>query len=249
MIYIPTTSNLVCGNCYQLNINISDFTTDIAISFGNYIPDNGFGEPQFIKVGDIGVVTANGNATFTFDTPDCQLFNPPVNAIELNIGDAFINSISLILDEACVGAMCSECYTVRKDCYPTIEIIYWNEKDSYNLRYLNTQFKQSLYIQGSINAVDYPYNIEQIHKYGNGLKAPIKTDSQEVFEIVTKQQPTYIIDALRIALKSKYLMINGESYCKVEGSITPEFDVTESLASQVVFQVQKNNQDLFAEIV
>lgn len=249
MIYLPTDSNLQCGKCYTMQFDVADFTTDIDLVFGLYLPDVGLGE-QFIVKGDIGKVTSNGTKAFTFNTEECGLLDvAPTNCIRLDGGTATLTNFSLYLDEDCVGSLCSECYEVQPDCKELHVIEYWNDEDSFNVYYNNANYKQRLLIGGRITAIDYPYPVEEIHKYGDGRKAPIKTDTEEVFEFVTKQLPDYLIDALRVALKHKNLYINGESVCKVEGNIQPEFAVEESLASQVVFQFQKNNQDLFADIV
>jgi hypothetical protein len=242
--YLPLDSNLQCGKCYTMQFVVNDFTTNFTITFGRYIPDF----DQWIENGTVGTVSSNGTKSLTFDSEDCVQIGVQSNYIKIEGGTATLTNLSLRLDEECVGSLCSECYTVIKDCEKIHTIEYWNDEDSFNLRYTNTNFKQTLLIPGRLTPIDYPYPIEEIHKYGNGRKAPIKTDSEEVYEFVTEQLPDYLIDALRIALKHKHLLIDGESYCKVEGNITPEFDPEISLASQVVFQVQKNNQDFYADI-
>lgn len=248
-IYLPTDSNLECGTCYTMQFVVSDFTTDIDITFGAYIQDDGFGNENFIEQGIVGTVTGNGTQSFTFDSQSCGIIQPfPPNAIKLDGGTATITNLTLRLDEDCIGSLCSECYIIAKDCEPINVIEYWNDEDSFNVYYQNSNYKQTLLIPGRISPIDYPYPIEEIHKYGDGRKSPIKTDSEEVFELVTTALPDYLIDALRVALKHKNLFINGEPCVKVEGNITPDLDVTISLASQVTIQFQKNNQDLYADI-
>jgi hypothetical protein len=249
-IILPLDSNLICGKCYTFSAEVTDFTTNITIEFGTYYPDDGFGGSYFISNGQVGTITGNGTVTLDFDSEECTtgITIPPSNAIKIVGGEATITNTTLFLDENCEAYLCSECYTVAKDCEQLMLIEYWNDEDSFNLNYQNANFKQRLLIPAVLQISEYPYPIEEIHKYADGRKAPIKTDTESVYDLKTKSLPDYLINALRVALKHKHLYINGESYSKVEGSVTPEFDVVDSLAAQVVVQVQKNNQDLYADI-
>lgn len=157
---------------------------------------------------------------------------------------------TLITTQACQTEFCSECFElIDSTCTRALQLIEFSHNtDAFGLKYGNNygdsaQFSQQVLIPAALTPIDYPYPTEEKFKFGDGIKKPIKTDSEQTVEFITDMLPDYQHDMLRLAFVHENLTINGVDYFKLEGSYTPDIDRSESLASQVALEIQTNPQN------
>jgi hypothetical protein len=242
---IQLSAPLECGKCYILQGDASAVTGTVLIRFGYW---NGL---SFAAAGTAATISSTGAFSVTFDTQECrgglQLFPP--NALQYDDSDLTVELTDLRLSSTCQVYICSECFeVVDTDCDRYLFIEYSHDSDAFGFKYANgANFTQQLLIPGTLHTAEWPYPIEEKHKFANGYQAPIKTDSEQTDEMVTKELPPYLHNALRLAVVHENLNINNESYFKLEGTYQPDFDRTEDLKGQVSVDLQKNNQDKFGD--